>query len=121
MTKGDDNITFNNLKIKVESDRNEYKNGILKDGINLSDCWTDISTLPHNSKEKVVHPTQKSLKLMSKIIEMVTNQNDLVLDHCCGSGTTGVACLNLNRKFIGLEIDEKYYNIAKIRVENNNI
>lgn len=47
-------------------------------------------------------------------------ENDLVLDYCCGSGTTGVACLNLNRKFIGLEIDEKYYNIAKTRIENNN-
>ena len=58
---------------------------------------------------------------MSRIIEMVTNQNDLVLDYCCGSGTTGVSCLNLNRKFIGLEINEKYYNIAKTRIENNNI
>lgn len=117
-TKGNDNITFNNIKIKVESKRPEYTTGTLKDGICLSDCWTDIAALPHNSKEKVNHPTQKPIKLMERIISIITNSDDIVLDFCMGSGSTGVACMNLNRKFIGIEKEEKYFEIAKNRIEH---
>ncbi len=110
--------TFNNIKIKVDSNRPEYSKGTLKDGITISDVWTDIPALPHNAKEKVNHPTQKPIKLMERIISLFTNENDTVLDFCMGSGSTGVACLNLNRNFIGIEKDTEYFNIAKKRLDD---
>lgn len=54
---------------------------------------------------------------MEYLIKTYTNEEDLVLDNCMGSGTTGVACVNTNRNFIGIELDEKYFNIAKDRIE----
>lgn len=111
-------ITFNNIKIKVDSNRPEYKTGTLKDGITMSDVWTDIPALPHNSKEKVDHPTQKPIKLMERIVSLFTNEGDTILDFCMGSGSTGIACQNLNRNFIGIEKDINYFNIAKDRLEN---
>ena len=112
--------TFNNIKIKVDSNRPEYKTGILKDGITLSDVWTDIPALPHNAKEKVDHPTQKPIKLMERIISLFTNEGDTILDFCMGSGSTGVACKNLNRNFIGIEKDLNYFNISKERLNYEN-
>ena len=109
--------TFNSIKIKSDLDRPEYKTGILKDGITLSDVWTDIPALPHNAKEKVDHPTQKPIKLMERIVSLFTNEGDTVLDFCMGSGSTGVACKNLNRNFIGIEKDLNYFNIAKERLD----
>lgn len=117
-TKDEKNYTFNNIKIKVDSKRPEYTTGYLKDGITLSDVWSDIPALPHNSKEKVNHPTQKPIKLMERCVEMITNEGDTVLDFCMGSGTTGVACKNLNRNFIGIELNKEYFNIAKKRLED---
>lgn len=114
-SKGKSSV-FNSIKIKSNLDRPEYKTGMLKDGITLSDVWTDIPALPHNAKEKVDHPTQKPIKLMERIVTLFTNEGDTVLDFCMGSGSTGVACLNLNRNFIGIEKDLKYFNIAKSRV-----
>ena len=54
---------------------------------------------------------------MEYLIKTYTNENDLVLDNCMGSGSTGVACINTNRNFIGMELDEKYFDIAKNRIE----
>lgn len=68
--------------------------------------------------ERGIHPTQKPVALMEYLIKTYTNEGDLVLDNCMGSGTTGVACKNLNRRFIGIEKDETYFNIAKNRIEN---
>ena len=116
-TKDEKNYTFNNIKIKVDSKRPEYTTGYLKDGITLSDVWSDIPALPHNSKEKVNHPTQKPIKLMERCVEMITNEGDTVLDFCMGSGSTGVACKNLNRNFIGIELNKEYFEIAKERIE----
>lgn len=64
------------------------------------------------------HPTQKPVALMEYLIKTYTNEGETVLDFTMGSGTTGVACKNLNRKFIGIEMDEGYYNIAKSRIES---
>ena len=108
--------TFNNIKIKPNSKRKEYNEGMLKDGVSLSDVWTDIPALPHNSKEKTNHPTQKPISLMERIVSISTNEGDVVLDGCIGSGSTGVACLNLGRYFIGFEIDKGFYDIAKRRI-----
>lgn len=69
-----------------------------------------------NSKEKVNHPTQKPVALLEYLIKTYTNDGDLVLDNCMGSGSCGVAAVNTNRKFIGIELDENYYNIAKQRI-----
>lgn len=69
-------------------------------------------------KEKL-HPTQKPVALCEYFIKTYTNEGDTVLDNCMGSGSTGVACLNTNRNFIGIEIDEKYFNIAKERIEKS--
>lgn len=71
-----------------------------------------------HSVDKGFHPTQKSLKLMEEIIKIHTNENQLVLDCFMGSGTTGVACRNLNRKFIGIEREDRYFDIAKERILN---
>lgn len=67
------------------------------------------------------HPTQKPVKLMEELILRHSNENDLVLDPFMGSGSTGVAALNLNRRFVGIELDKKYFNIAKERINSSNI
>jgi len=64
-----------------------------------------------------VHPTQKPVALMEYLIKTYTNENELVLDFTMGSGSTGVACKNTNRNFIGIELDEEYFKIAQERVE----
>ena len=66
-----------------------------------------------------LHPTQKPIELLEWLIKTYSNENELVLDNCMGSGSTGVACLNTNRCFIGIEKDENYFNIAKERIENH--
>ena len=68
-------------------------------------------------QKKAIHPTQKPVALLEYLIKTYTNENDTVLDFTMGSGSTGVACKNLNRNFIGIEKDENYYNIAKQRIE----
>ena len=64
-----------------------------------------------------IHPTEKPLKLFTYLVETSSNEGDTILDCCLGSGTTGVACVNTNRKFIGIELDNNYFNIAKQRIE----
>lgn len=68
----------------------------------------------HESKPQ--HPTQKPVTLMEYLIRTYTNEGETVLDNCMGSGTTGVACVNTNRKFIGMEKDPTYFQIAKDRI-----
>lgn len=70
------------------------------------------------SIESGLHPTQKNTLLMEWLIKIHSNENQVILDPFMGSGTTGVACKNLNRKFIGIELDENYFNIAKDRIES---
>lgn len=64
-----------------------------------------------------MHPTQKPVTLMEYLVRTYTNEGDTVLDNCMGSGTTGVACVKTGRGFIGIEMDENYFNIAKVRIE----
>lgn len=66
-----------------------------------------------------LHPTQKPLALCEELVKTFTNVKDVVLDNTMGSGTVGLACKNLNRKFIGIEQDEKYFEIAKERIQYN--
>ena len=67
---------------------------------------------------KRLHPTQKPVELLEYLIKTYTKEDDLVLDNCMGSGSTGIACLNTNRNFIGIEKDDNYFNIAKERIMN---
>ena len=67
-----------------------------------------------------LHPAQKPVELLEYLIKTYTNENEIVLDNCMGSGSTGVACINTNRNFIGIELDEKYFEIAKERLGGNN-
>ena len=69
-------------------------------------------------KGKNLHPTQKPVKLLEWLIKSYTNEGETVLDNCMGSGSTGVACVNTNRKFIGYELDEEYFKIAEKRLQN---
>ena len=71
---------------------------------------------PHPSITK--HRTEKPVALLEYLIKTYTNEGELVLDNCMGSGSTGIACVNTNRNFIGIELDEKYFNIAKERINN---
>lgn len=70
-----------------------------------------------NSNYGRLHPTQKPIELLEYLIKTYTNEGETVLDNCMGSGSTGIACINTNRRFIGIERDEKYFNIAKYRLE----
>lgn len=68
-------------------------------------------------KDSGLHPTQKPVLLLEYLIKTYTNENDVVLDNCMGSGSCGVAAINTGRRFIGIELDENYFNIAKERIE----
>ena len=76
---------------------------------------TGILEFPYDKRK--YHPTQKPVALLEYLIKTYTNEGDLVLDFTMGSGSTGVAALNTNRKFIGIELDENYFDIAKKRLE----
>jgi len=82
--------------------------------------WTNYpkQVLKFDSVQRTVHPTQKPVALMKYLIRTYTNEGETVLDFTMGSGTTGVACKNLNRDFIGIELDEEYFKIAEERIAN---
>ena len=77
-----------------------------------------VLTISNANQKNKVHPTQKPVALMEYLIKTYTNEGETVLDFTMGSGTTGVACKNLGRDFIGIERDDKYFEIAKNRIEN---
>lgn len=77
-----------------------------------------VFNIPRGSDgEKPVHQTQKPLRLMKEIVSLFSNPNEIILDPFMGSGTTGIACAKMGRKFIGIELDEKYFDIACRRIE----
>lgn len=75
-----------------------------------------LTTIDFQRDKDKVHPTQKPVALMEYLIRTYTNEGDLVLDNCMGSGTTGVACVNTRRRFIGIEREPKYFAIAARRI-----
>lgn len=97
--------TYSGMTKKQKEYKQEYTN--YPSNILYFDCETNIS-----------HPTQKPVDLLEHLIKTYTNEGDLVLDNCMGSGSTIVACLNTNRQFIGMELDNNYFEIAKERIEN---
>lgn len=92
------------------------RNGDKKKGVPLSDVW-DIPYLNPKAKERVGYPTQKPLLLLDQIIKLVTDEDDLVLDPFCGSGTTCVSAKLLNRKYIGIDKSVDAVELAKSRIE----
>ncbi len=75
-------------------------------------------TIEFGREGRTVHPTQKPVALMEYLIKTYTNENETVLDFTMGSGTTGVACMNTNRKFIGIEMDDTYFDIGSKRIKS---
>ena len=73
-------------------------------------------TIQKFNRDRGYHPTQKPVALLEYLIKTYTNEGETVLDNCMGSGSTGVACVNTNRNFIGYELDEKYFEIAEKRI-----
>lgn len=102
---------------KERDDSGDNYNGVVRtDTINKGTRYP--KTVLHFDREIGFHPTQKPVPLLEYLIKTYSKENDLVLDNCMGSGSTGVACINTNRNFIGIELNEKYFNIAKERISN---
>lgn len=107
--------------------RNSARNTVYQNYKCITSTYVDgerypisILEFPCVNKINRMHPTQKPVALLEYLIRTYTNEYDIVLDNCMGSGSTGVACKNLNRGFIGIEKDDNYFNIAKNRIENCN-
>lgn len=77
-----------------------------------------LSIISYPKVQRSIHPTQKPVELLEYLIKTYTNKNEVVLDNTMGSGSTGVACMNTGRKFIGIELEGKYFDIAQERIEN---
>lgn len=84
----------------------------------LTNVWYDISPIVPWSPERNGHPTQKPLQLMERCVTIWSNEGDTILDFTMGSGTTGVAALKLKRHFIGIENNEKWFDVANSRIYN---
>ena len=93
--------------------------GAVREGYETVNSGTrcPLTVVDFNQGDKKVHPTQKPVALMEYLIRTYTNEGETVLDNCMGSGTTGVACVNTGRNFIGIEKDDKYFAIAQARIE----
>ena len=89
-------------------------------GIILQDVWDDVQSVQVSKKESVGYPTQKPERLLERIIQISSNEKDVVLDPMFGSGTTLVACKNLGRNFIGIDSNKQACKIAKKRVRERN-
>ena len=110
--------SYLHFPFKYEELRQEYEE--LRYTFNLKEVQDNISCVweSNSTNSGKLHSCQKPLDILEKIIKTSSNEGDIVLDCFMGSGSTGVACLNTNRRFVGIELDEKYFNIAKDRLEN---
>lgn len=128
--------TYNPQKRKVQVKKLGYKRvrGTEAKQYNNHNKWewtetgermpTDVITFANGngaqaeSSKGIKHPTQKPIPLLEYLIKTYTNEGDTVLDNCMGSGSTGVACVNLNRNFIGMELKREYFDISRERIDN---
>ena len=109
----------NNLTHQKDLKRCYYSVQFLKtitQGYKEKDIMRIPEIIEETSCRNANHPTEKPVRLMERLIALVTDEGDVVLDSFMGSGSTGVACMNTNRRFIGMELDEKYFDIARKRV-----
>jgi len=95
---------------------NEVTGALMKQTTTINDGVRYPTRILEFKQQRGFHPTQKPVDLLEYLVKTYTNQGDTVLDNCMGSGTTGVACKNLNRKFIGIEQDANYFEIASKRI-----
>lgn len=123
-------MIWDKCKIDIKTSKNycndiEYIIRIYESGVNLnkitkynnivdSSYYCKLQKYPQPKLKQ--HPTPKPIDLIEKYIILSTKENDIVLDPFMGSGSTGVACVNTNRNFIGIELDQKYFEIAKERI-----
>jgi DNA modification methylase len=123
---GKGKINYYPIMVDREKPKNRGKN---KEKISetTNNCFTEdkvytqyypkaIIEFSNASQKDKFHPTQKPVELLEYLIKTYSLENELVLDNCMGSGSTGVACINTNRKFIGIEMDESYFEIAQNRI-----
>ena len=116
-----DNPTYHKMYSNIEKKTAGMgtKNG--EDTRALTNVWYDISPIVPWSSEKTEHPSQKPVELMERCVNIWTNPNDVVLDFTMGTGTTGRACLNTGRQFIGIEQDKKWFDITQSRLSEQPI
>ena len=111
---------FNNSRPSKESKKQDTPHG--KDRQHGASKYTnypqDILVFAKPIDTTRLHPTQKPVALLEYLIKTYTNEGETVLDNCMGSGSTGVACINTNRQFIGYELDEGYFKIAEERIKS---
>ena len=110
-------ITRNNLKDKVYNNEIESK---VPDYDSTERYPRSVLKFSTDKQKSSVHPTQKPVALMEYLVKTYTNENELVLDFTMGSCSTGAACLNTNRNFIGIELDKNYFDIASKRINELN-
>ncbi|MGL4950810.1 MAG: DNA-methyltransferase [Mycoplasma sp.] len=106
-------ISFEELKEKQNQEK-DFTKGVKLDSSKYSKTLSNV--LKVSKENKYLHPTQKPVELMKKLISMYSKENDVVLDCFMGSGSTGVACKELKRRFIGCELNKEYFEICKERI-----
>lgn len=111
-TTSESNVSFKSFKGNGEIDSKIYSPNFK----NPSD-YLEFPAVVNNSKEKTDHPTQKPIKLLKYLIKTYTNPGELVLDNCMGSGSTGVSCVETGRNFIGMELDQHYFEVSQQRIK----
>jgi site-specific DNA-methyltransferase (adenine-specific) len=122
-----------NFRKRIEGTSGAFSTVIAKNNLSMKQFAVDedngmrypkqIIRIDRDNNRKLYHPTQKPISLLDYLIQTYTNEGDLVLDNIMGSGSTGVACMNTGRKFIGIEKEEKYFHIAEERIKeaSNNL
>jgi site-specific DNA-methyltransferase (adenine-specific) len=111
---GLDRVKYN---VKFESKSENYREFEGRTENQLSDLRVPSSWQKFNTDTSGLHPTIKPILLFEYLIKTYTNEGEMVLDNTMGSGTTAIACMNLDRNFIGIELEEKYFEVSKKRVE----
>ena len=115
------NVDFNRVRQPYKNQNDKRVKALIANGSTGSrmyDWFNDIQMVKNVSKEKFKHPCPIPIKLYERIIQLTTNEGDLIVDPFAGTGNFAVACLNTNRNFIGFEISKTYYEIAMERIEN---
>lgn len=113
-----DVFNINKMEGYIEFEQLEILNKRYNKTFNLNGKTKKSNVLEHKKNYGRLHPTQKPLNLLIDLITTFSNENDVVLDFTMGSGSTGVACIHTNRRFIGIELNKNYFDIAKNRIEN---
>lgn len=118
-TKGALKVSLKESKDKCEKSSTYGKHINTKDYCSDERYPRSILKFKTDKQNLNLHPTQKPVKLLEYLIKTYTNENDLVLDNCMGSGSTVIGCINTRRDYIGFELDKEYYNLAKERIDSH--